>query len=617
MQNKETLLLEIKQALNDHYIFKAQELLDYALENYPNEHDVLLLKAEYCLLSWEYPEALSILEQLHANHPEDKDILLKYAIALIKNQNKEASINIFESLTKQYPNDADVFFTYGKELTLVCWEAKELEKAIRALTRALELDPERIAIYPERANAYQNIGNYARALEDLNTYIEHYPDDANIYQKRIALNGFTKSYDAVKADYEFLIAKFPEDTNHLFKYAEFLFKEEEYEKSLEILNQQIALEEGNVWGLMLPITLRGELYLTLKDYEKALADFDFILEHEAENHMVQKLRAQTYLEMGDGIAFLGDVNAALGNNNFYKADLLMMRGNFFIEKEEYDAAEADFNVFLQDESLSFHMKDGYFGLGLIAHKQGDLQKAFEYWTLAKEQYHPEAKEMIETYCGELQHEDIHSKSEKIASEFAEATIENAQNPLLQKLFNKNWKLDLDISLENSPAINQMPKGLLAFFMEAFKNITVFINEEKIFIMNPTVTEDNNDNNIEAYYKIEGTGSDYVNIYAQPLNKKPRRLSLFIDEDYLCITGLMSNISEDNNSMTMYFVASDEASIVIEAPEVVEARMKKIAENFIGDLITTIVDSIDNIGEMFNAQGEPVSDDFPQQEEPKA
>lgn len=616
MQNKETLLLEIEQALNDGYIFKAKELLDIALQDYADDDAILFLNAECCLLSWEYPEALAILEKLLVDHPKEKKILMKYAIALIKNQNKEAAIEIFEQLTKEYPNDAEIFFTFGKELTLVCWEAKELEKAIKALTRALELEPHRTNIYPERSNAYQNIGNYARALEDLNTYIEHHADDANAYQRRIALNTFTKSYEAVEADYQYLIEHFSDDNAHLFKYAEFLFKEERYNEALYFLNKHIEAEEGNLWSIISPMTLRGEVYLANKEYEKAIEDFNFILEHEAENHMVLKLRAQTYLEMKDDIAFLGDVNAALGNNNFYKADLLIMRANFFIDKEEYEAAQADFNVFLQDESLSFHIKDGYFGLGIIAQKQGDLEKAYEYWTLAKEQYHTEAKEMLELYCKDIENEEQSSKSEKIAKEFAHAAIENAQNPVLQKLFHKNWKLDLDVSLEKSPSINQMPKGLLAFFMEAFKNITVYISEEKIFIKNNNNLNANNEN-IEGFYKIETEGDEFVNIFVQPLNQKPRRLSLVIDGDAMCITGLMSSIAEDNNNINMFFVQSDSSDgDNAENQQMVEARMKKLAENFLGDLITTIVDGIDNITDMFPTPGESLSDDFPQQDEPK-
>jgi tetratricopeptide (TPR) repeat protein len=610
MPDKDKMIAALDAALIDGYVFKVQELLEEAKIDFPNAAFLDFYQAEYHLMAWEYPQALEILERLVAAHPDNKRYLMRLAVAKIKNQDRAAGIDIFERLTEEYPDDADLFFSFGKEVAAVAWESDEVQKAINALSHVLVLDPNRTAVYTDRATALQNIGAFDRALADLDKVIELEPTNQNGYLRRIALNAFRENDDAVCRDYDYLIATYPTDVTHLYNYAQYCFKQEDYNKAISLLNEQVKIENGNNWAGTSAIAMRGEIYYAMQALDYALDDFNYVLKEDPSNSTVQKLRAQCYRDMGNETAFLADIAAALAESSFYKQELLILRADYFFDKGDYTAAQADYEQFLTDEDLSFHKKDGYFGLGKIAQANGNLGEAYEQWTLAKEHFHPDAEAYIENYCSDFLAQQAKAKDELIKREFAEAYIQNRQSPILAPLFGKTWKVEMDTTLEKSPAINDLPEGLVAFFTEAFRNIGLRIDENQFILENPA------HGNIEAYYRIEKEDDTYVHIYGQPTGKQEaRNLVLHKDGDFICVSGLMSGMTDDSKMIYIYFrQLKDGETISTESAEESEARIKKIAENFIGELLSTVVEGLESLGDIINPKGEAASDDIPPQQD---
>jgi len=247
----------------------------------------------------------------------------------------------------------------------------------------------------------------------------------------------------------------------------------------------------------------------------------------------------------------------------------------------------------------------------VALSRGDIAKAYEFWTKAKEEYHEQAQQQIDTYCGDFLKKESAARAENLRQDFEGEAEKNAASPILQTVFGKMWKLDIDLSMQQSPAMNQIPQSLLSFFVEAFRHITVEINPQQLVLNNPM------NEGIVAYYRIEDETEDTVHIYGQPTDgKEPRHLAISRQGEYMTMAGLMSGVGgDDQASIAMFFRQAGEGELVAEpeTKEQAEARIKKIAENFIGELISTVVEGLENLENMVSPKGEAASDDTPPQD----
>jgi tetratricopeptide (TPR) repeat protein len=606
MSQKEITIAALEQAVKEGYTFKIKELLEAARAEFGDADFLQFYQAEYHIQAWEYPAALAILQELYDAAPENSRYGARLAVALLKNQKTDEAIALFEQLTEENPDDVGLFYTFGKEVTAVCWQGEELRKAIAALTHVITLDETYAPAYAERATAYQNIGSHDKALADLNKVIEAAPENNNGYLRRIALNIFLEDDEAVQKDYEYLIAANPDDFSHLYNFAQYFYKQNEFEQAITQLNKEIEVELSLGWTPTGALALRGEVYYFSNQLEAALADLNAVLNEDPQNSGALKIRALTYRDLGKDADFLADIADGLGKESIYKDELLRLRAEYYFAQGQIALAKADYNLFLTDEKFAFNKKDGYFGLGCIAQAEGDLAHAYENWVLAKENYHEEAENYIEQYCSSFIEQQSEAKGELIRQEFEGEAEKNQNSAILSQIFGKTWGIDIELTKEKSPAINQLPQGLVAFFMEAFRSIALTITPELLTLANPAHGD------IVAYYRITEETEKEVHLYNQPIgNHEPRQLSIGIDGENLRVSGLMSNVSQDTDSIHLLFKIID-ADEQKEAAEESEARMKKMAENFIGELLSTVVEGLESIGDMISPKGESASDDAPPQ-----
>lgn len=606
MSQKEITIAALEQAVKEGYTFKIKELLDAAYAEFGQADFLLFYQAEYHIQAWEYPAALEILQELYAAEPKNSRYGARLAVALLKNQKTAEAIALFEQLTEENPDDLGLFYSFGKEVTAVCWQGEELRKAIAALSHVIALDENYAPAYTERATAYQNIGSHDKALADLNKVIAADAENNNAYLRRIALNEFLEDDAAVRKDYEHLIAANPDDFSHLYNFAQYFYKQNDFDEAIQQLDKAIAIERALGWTPTSALALRGEIYYFSDQLEEALADLKAVLLEDPQNSTALKMRALTYRDLGQEADFLADVAEALEKESIYKEELLRLRAEYYFAQGKKDLAKADYNLFLTDERFAFNKKDGYFGLGCIAQAEGDLAHAYENWVLAKENYHEEAESYIEQYCSAFIEQQSEAKGELVRQEFEGEAEKNEASPILSQIFGKIWGIDVELTKEKSPAINQLPQGLVAFFMEAFRSIALTITPELLTLANPAHGD------IVAYYRITEETEKEVHIYNQPIgNHEPRQLSIGIDGENLRVSGLMSNVSQDTDNIHLLFKITDAAEQK-ESAEESEARMKKMAENFIGELLSTVVEGLESIGDMISPKGESASDDAPPQ-----
>ena len=151
---------------------------------------------------------------------------------------------------QQYYKRGEKFYEQGNQ-----------HQAIKAFTRAIELNSNYADAYFDRGIAYYELEEYEEAISDYNQAIDINPDYAYPY------------YERGNVYYEL----------------------EEYEKAISDYNQAID-NNISITGIHYK---RGNAYYKLEEYEKAISDYNQILEDELLGSIVSSENAEAYYKRGN------------------------------------------------------------------------------------------------------------------------------------------------------------------------------------------------------------------------------------------------------------------------------------------------------------------------------
>jgi tetratricopeptide (TPR) repeat protein len=178
------------------------------------------------------------------------------------------------------------------------------EDAIKAFDRAIELEPEDIDAYLDKAFSLEKLKRYEECGELLNKTIELFPGNAKAWNRR----------------------------------GKFMQRRGRHEEALRDLSQAIQLESDYVTAL----GLRGSIYLSMRRYEEALEDFSRTIDLWPDAPLPFSSRAVTYRQMGRYEEALSDFKRALELEP-ENARVLAFRGETYRQMGRYEEAIADFN----------------------------------------------------------------------------------------------------------------------------------------------------------------------------------------------------------------------------------------------------------------------------------
>jgi len=207
-------------------------------------------------------------------------------------QDYQKALSIDPSLSKVHVNMAAAYYKMGDfekaleeyslsiaidPLRAVSWSGKSetlgrlgrFEECIDNATKGLEIHPEEYLLYSDRANCELNLENYTSAVKDFETYIAHNQNDSEAWYNMGI--GQYKSGDSQSAIDSYNMAL---ELNPSFYFAKAnrgiaYNKIKEYEKALIDFND--ALEFGDIPPAY---SGRGETYFWLENYDQAIADLE-------------------------------------------------------------------------------------------------------------------------------------------------------------------------------------------------------------------------------------------------------------------------------------------------------------------------------------------------------
>jgi tetratricopeptide (TPR) repeat protein len=211
----------------------------------------------------------------------------------------------FEEAKKYFTSavEHDSCARYLNNCGLAYYHLQQYKEALGDFTTALEREPDDAAIHFNRGNAHFQLGQHEEALVAYGKAIQLHPENAvYLYHMGLAHQGCGHVRDAI-ARFEETLKRDPEYHTARFHLGLMCHADSQIERSLRALCQvpeDAALHEA-----------RGLVYRDLRDYPRALADFDAVLQMEPEMGRHFYNRGMIFHQMGLGEEAINDFSRAL------------------------------------------------------------------------------------------------------------------------------------------------------------------------------------------------------------------------------------------------------------------------------------------------------------------
>jgi tetratricopeptide (TPR) repeat protein len=212
--------------------------------------------------------------------------------------------------------------------------------AIDYYTKALALNPNFGPAYANRGTQYVLMGEKKLAMDDLNKAVEINNDALSHFLRGQAFLQLNE-LDNAAADYEKAVKMSPNNLYFLYQRAYVAALQNDFDKSLNLLNTAISIKGDFTIALL----LRGDVYANQKEYEKALTDFNSVLTLDANFMEAYISRGRVWLSIGRYWNAIDDFTSSL-NLAPDNLEILELRGLANYYAREYSPALNDFERIL-------------------------------------------------------------------------------------------------------------------------------------------------------------------------------------------------------------------------------------------------------------------------------
>jgi tetratricopeptide (TPR) repeat protein len=367
----------------------------------------------------DYKNALIYLDKAIVLEPKNVELYAyRGSFKYVKGNDKTGARNDFNKAIEIEPKNASLYFTrgefntfenfltlamidYNKSIELesnnylaylkraeIFYNQQKIKEAIIDLNFAISLDSKQESLYTSRGSIFATIGEIAKANADFESSIEIKPDGYYAYYLRSKIkyqaedmNGscddLTKSLNLInkfepqsqfKSEIENSISSYCSDSkpSYYFQRGIARYNMNEFEKAIEIYSKGLEKFPNN----SLSLSFRGNAYLEVKKYEKAIADYD-LSNQNVENLIVDMRENSNYKSM-DEVEFMKHVNGTIALNS-----LLSSESKFELQKYDDALLEIEKAIKSVPDLPKFGLEKYYNIRGAIYMALGENQKAID------------------------------------------------------------------------------------------------------------------------------------------------------------------------------------------------------------------------------------------------
>jgi tetratricopeptide (TPR) repeat protein len=243
----------------------------------------------------------------------------------------------------------------------------QIDDAVSAFNRAIELNPGNSVAYFSRGRAYYRQGKMDNAISDYNRAIEISPEFTAAYQNRGYAYYSIDNYEKAISDYDRAIAINPEDAETYNMRGIAYFKQDKIEKAVSDYNKALEISPEFAAAYQ----NRGYVHHSKGNYLKAISDYDKAIEYNPENAETYNMRAIAYFKQDKIENAISDYDKAIEFDP-ENANLYLCRGHIYLSRRLYDKAISDYSKTIE---LSPEDVNAYFSRGLIYFSKGKMRKA--------------------------------------------------------------------------------------------------------------------------------------------------------------------------------------------------------------------------------------------------
>ena len=187
---REELLEDILDALEDDDIEEVEDLADDAIEQFPEEAFGYFYLGEALFFQREYNEAVEQYQKAIELAADNPDYKARLGLMYSKLGRLDEAKQIYKTILEY--NDSHV--TSLVALGVLELNAYEADTALVLLNKALEIDPDYSEGYRIRALIHQKVDLYAEALADLESALLSFPTDSELWLQKISLHDLLQQH---------------------------------------------------------------------------------------------------------------------------------------------------------------------------------------------------------------------------------------------------------------------------------------------------------------------------------------------------------------------------------------------------------------------------------------
>jgi len=540
----------------------AENTINQALIEYPNEAAFHYYKGKLLFEQNNSHEAISYLLKADQIKPDSK-IKLKLCQAYLDIQEVEKVKTILNELEKTEFNNPELYYVKA------VYHLQQMQEsmALDALNELLKRSPNHLNGLELRAVLHNNLQNEEEALDDLTKILDNNPMDTHARLSRIEINKKLDNRKEIEEDYTFLIKKYQEQVDFRLKLGTYFMEIAEINEAIYVFSDCIEILENSHSDFSVALRKRAECYLKIGAFQKAVDDYNLLLKSKDQ-------QASDFLGISEAFEELNKKDLALQYLNLGidliasdRWKLIKKLGQISLDEKNYEEAELAF------KKMTFEDKgkaDGFYQLGILYLKQGDVESAYEVLKEADNHFHEKAQDLISEYCQDFIKEDqLFEENERI-SEYLEFANHNSKSSLINKISGNFWLLNLNSSIQKNEILKNLDPEIKDRISASLEHL-IFV----ITAFGWSIFKINQEGN-RSVYKIIEESEDAVIIESSPFGTsfvQEMKIKLLNHQLVICNFGTESTVFD------LYFDAKTLDDFSAEQKQTLENFIKTPAMSF--------------------------------------